>query len=175
MELIETVTVGSGGQASITFASIAADWTDLTIVASLRQNSRTAGNGGFVYKMTFNGSTSSYSSRILRGSGSSVTSYSDTSIIFFGTASDTTSNTFGSASLYVPNYASSNSKSVSLDSVQENNATTAYSGIAAGLWSNASAVTSIKLEGLFGDTLAQHSTASLYGIASGSDGTTTVS
>jgi hypothetical protein len=163
-QLIETVTVGSGGAASITFASIAADWTDLTIVASLRQNSRSAGNGGFVYKMTFNGTNSSCSSRILRGSGSSVTSYSDTSIIFFGTASDDSSNTFGSASLYVPNYASSNFKSVSLDSVQENNGTTAHSGIVAGLWSDTSPVTSIKLEGLFADSLVQYSTASLYGI-----------
>jgi hypothetical protein len=174
MKLIESKTLGTA-QASIEFTSIPQTFTDLVVVASVRQNSRTSGNGGFVFKLTFNASGSNYSSRILRGSGSGVTSYTDTSIIFFGGASDDTSNTFGNASIYVPNYTAATNKSVSIDSVNETNGTTAYQGIAASLWSVTDAINSIQLSGAFGDNLVAGSMVSLYGVLKGSSGGVTVS
>jgi hypothetical protein len=175
MQLIETVTVGSGGAASITFSAIAADWTDLYIVTSFRTGSRTSGNGGFVYEVLFNGVSANRSSRNLRGSGSSVSSITATEIWLHGGASDDTANTFGNSSIYIPNYTSSSAKSASIDAVNETNGTTAYQLIGAGLWNQTDAITSITLKGLFGDSLVEHSSASLYGILAGSDGITTVS
>ena len=170
MELIETVTVGSGGQASIEFTSIAADWTDLYCVVS----SRTNDTGGAIFYLRPNGVTTNLTYRQLRGSGSAVASTTAAEIAFRTTSTDRTSNTFGSGSFYIPNYASSSYKSVSGEGVEENNATQAYSNIVAGLWSSTSAITSLTLVPS-GGTFLEHSTASLYGIASGSDGTTTVS
>ena len=65
-------------------------------------------------------------------------------------------------------------ESVSVDSVQENNATEAYQTIVAGLWNDTSAITSMVI-GNFGGGFAEHSSASLYGITAGSDGIVAVS
>ena len=96
---------------------------------------------------------------------------------FFDTSSagSRTANTFANVQIHIPNYASSNYKSYSSDGGEENNATAAVMGIWAGLWSDTSAITEIKLEDYNGGSWVQYSSASLYGVTSGSDGTTTVS
>ncbi len=174
MELIETVTVGSGGQASITFSSIAASWTDLLLVTSLRSGRSAVAEE---YRIYFNGSNSNLSTRYLEGSGSGSGASGTAAYGFIGVggSSTSTASTFGSQSIYIPNYASSNYKSFSVDSVMENNATTSYQDIVAGLWSSTAAITSVTLTNGTGSNWLEFSTASLYGIASGSDGTTTVS
>jgi len=73
-----------------------------------------------------------------------------------------TANTFASAEIYIPNYTSSNYKSLSVDFVGENNATTSYQYFTAGLFSNTSAITSLVIDGT--DNFVQYSTATLYGI-----------
>jgi len=101
----------------------------------------------------------------LQGSGSAASSNSNTTNIRAVTDEDNaTANTFGSWEAYVPNYTLSNNKSVSLDSVMENNATAAEQNLVAGLWSNTAAITSIKLLPLNGTAFKQYSTATLYGI-----------
>ena len=174
MELIETVTVGSGGQASITFSSIAASWTDLLLVTSLRSGRVAVAEE---YRIYFNGSTANLTTRYLEGagSGSGASGTAAYGFIGVGGSSTSTASTFGSQSIYIPNYASSNYKSFSVDSVMENNATTSYQDIVAGLWSSTAAITSVTLTNGTGSNWLEFSTASLYGIASGSDGTTTVS
>jgi hypothetical protein len=80
------------------------------------------------------------------------------------TASTNTSNTFANLETYVPNYLSSNQKSISLDGVGESNTTSDnWLNFVAGLWNGTSAITSI---GLTCDTgnFVQYSTATLYGI-----------
>jgi hypothetical protein len=47
--------------------------------------------------------------------------------------------------MYIPNYAGSSNKSVSIDAVTENNATAAEANLVAGLWSSTAAITSITL------------------------------
>jgi hypothetical protein len=172
MELIETVTVGSGGQASITFASIAADWTDLYLVMSLRNNrAATAAE----QKIFFNGNTTNFTARYLGGEGNTAASASVSGRGFTGVenGNNSTANTFSNQAIYIPNYASSNAKSFSSDSINENNSTDANRYIVAGLWSTTDPITSITLNSGF--PYLEHSTASLYGILAGSDGTTTVS
>jgi hypothetical protein len=80
-------------------------------------------------------------------------------------SSGNTSNSFSNSSVYIPNYTSSNYKSVSIDSVYENNATTAYCNLQAGLWSSTSSINQVTLVCTgSGQTFAANSTATLYGV-----------
>jgi hypothetical protein len=164
MVKIETVTVGSGGAASIEFTNIPQTYTDLMILYS----SRSAGNvtGSWSCKWSFNGATTSYTTRGLFGDGSAASS-STTSDTYGGYHNNSTStaSTFGNGSIYIPNYTSSNNKSYSIDAVAENNATAGYASLLAGLRSNTAAITSVKLEDYNGNNLAQYSSATLYGIS----------
>ena len=157
---IASVTVGSGGSSTITFSSIPSTYTDLCVMASLR-----ASVDGDGMTMRFNGSTSGYSVKQIYGTGSSAASNtpSQTDFATVGYTTTVTSNTFGNMSIYIPNYAGSNNKSISADSVQEANQTQAYSNLVAGLWSNSAAITSLVL-GTQSGSWNQYSTATLYGI-----------
>tara|TARA_R110001606_G_scaffold148656_1_gene288701 strand:+ start:117 stop:653 length:537 start_codon:yes stop_codon:yes gene_type:complete len=177
MELIQTIPVGSGGQASITFSSIEADWTDLYLVVSGKSTRTNAPRDAI--KLQFNGVTSGYSYVYLEGTGSAADGlkFSSQSQILFEHALSTNfsglGNLFGSASIYISDYLSSQNKSVSSDQTAIRNSTDAHSAIEASLSTVTSPITSIYLSPQHGD-FTQYSTASLYGIASGSDGTTTV-
>ena len=154
---IATVTVGAGGQAAMEFTSIPSTYTDLLVVNSGRDNS-----GNSTFTLRFNGSTTGYSQRRLVGNGSAASSSTDaSSILILSNDNSATANTFSNVSIYVPNYAGSSNKSVSSDSVTENNGTTAYAWMGAGLWSNTAAITSISL---LTTSWLQYSTATLYGI-----------
>jgi hypothetical protein len=160
--LIASSTVGSGGAANIEFTSIPGTYTDLKMVVSARgSNTGTQWNN---MRLTINSLTTNQSWRYLRGFNNSVLSGSATSQIeiwvTFGAA---TANSFGNADIYIPNYASSNDKSFSIDTVTESNDADAGGGITAGLWSASAAITTLSLAPSTGN-FAQYSTAYLYGI-----------
>lgn len=166
---IASVTVGSGGATSMSFTSIPNTYTDLVIKISARgtDNSSNGWNQGAI---TFNSSTTGYSSKLLLGRGdlSAVSFDGGTSAIDYGfyvSNSVTTSNTFASTDVYIPNYAGSNFKSVSSDTAQENNSLRGIMGFNAGLWSNSAAITSITLERTSTWTFVENTTATLYGIS----------
>ena len=161
--LISSVTVGSGGAATIDFSSIPATYTDLCVKASLRDTYTGSATRPFTLKL--NGSGTSYTAKFVYGDGAAAASFSDTSgyVGYVPTASATAS-TFGSADIYLPNYAGSNYKSSSIDAVTENNATTAIASLAASLWSNTAAINQITLIPYSGFNFVQYSTAYLYGI-----------
>jgi hypothetical protein len=171
MQLIQTVTVGSGGAAAIEFNSIAATFTDLKLVVSVRSAGATQNMG-----IKINGSTANFSSRALFGDGSTATS-STSFPNWIGVSSGTnqTANTFSSHEVYFPNYTSSNNKSFSIDAVNETNGTEAYQTITASLWSQTAAISSLEVYQLQSANLAQFSSASLYGITAGSSGGVVVS
>jgi hypothetical protein len=159
--LLETVTVGAAGAASVTFNNIPqTGYTDLEIKTSVRTDNATIGN---LISTSFNGSTANFTTKIMEGNGATVANANQTNYIGVFTGSSATANTFSNASVYIPNYTSSNHKSYSVDNVTENNATTALTDLWAGLWSNTAAITSITLT--FQSTAQQYSSFSLYGIA----------
>jgi hypothetical protein len=179
MDLIQTVTVGAGGAASIEFGAsgtLPQTFTDLYLVTSLRSN-RSSPDTEDSVKIEFNNVTTGYNGRWLRGDGANTNSNTFSTAFFLQNqnAGGTTSNIFSNANVYVPNYTSSNNKCLSVDTVNENNGTTAWALIVAGLWSNTAAITSVKLTPNVGTGFLQYSSASLYGILKVSDGTTTVS
>ena len=165
-ELIASSTVGSGGAASIDFTSISGSYTDLVIKASTRADNAATYSSNV---LQFNSSTSGYSFKIVYGNSTAAVSLdnSTTGIEWiWSDAANATASTFGNSEIYIPNYASSNYKSVSIDSVSENNLGTthaALAGLMAGLWSNTAAITSIKLKPSTG-SFVQYSTAYLYGV-----------
>jgi hypothetical protein len=172
MVLLEKIVVPSGGASSVTFTSIPQSYTDLKIVVSAR-NTESESAGGLFY-VNFNGSSANLSSRVLYAYGSGVGSLSSTaaSAIFgYITSSGSTASTFGNAEIYIPNYTSSNNKSVSVDAVNENNATDGRQDLVAGLWSSSSAITSITIysarisDGTASGNFVQYSTFYLYGVA----------
>ena len=172
--LVSTVTVGAGGAASIQFTSIPQTGTDLLLVISARTTK--TGNVQDDFQLRINGdSASSYGRKWLRGNGSSADSVGSayTGYVAGGyyPANDATANTFGNISVYIPNYAGSAQKSISIDGVTEHNNTTAYSVLSANSWPSTSAVTSLLINAFTGN-LVQYSTASLYLITKGSGGAT---
>ena len=164
MTHIETIELGSSA-ASITFSSIPQDYTDLVILVSARNSAGTNFNN---MRVTFNGASTNYSEILLYGDGSSASSASSSAayLEFQYSNGISTSNTFGNGSIYVSNYTASQAKSVSTDTVSENNATGAIQGISAGLWNDTAAITSITINGeANGGGFVADSTFSLYGIS----------
>jgi len=170
--LIASSTVGAGGAANIEFTSIPGTYTDLCVFLSGRTTAN--GDNGGDMDLSFNGAPSgtAYSWRRLIGNTngnvvSSSNSTSDDAINLISTivGSGATASTFSNVSIYVPNYASSNNKSVSVDGVTENAAAPqAFTTFYAGLWASSSAITSLRLTVTYGTAFAQHSSAYLYGI-----------
>jgi hypothetical protein len=153
--------------ASYTFTAIPSTFTDLVVRASARTDA--AQTRDSVY-LEFNGSGSSYSNTFVRGTSTAATS----GTFAFGIASprgadaDTaTANTFGSVEWYIPNYAGSTNKPVSVFGVQENNTSDANDAnieAVAGLWSNTAAITSIVVKKIDGTNFVSGSSFYLYGI-----------
>ena len=157
--LIQTITASAGTAASIDFTSIPQSYTDLKLVLSARNT----GAENAVY-VSFNGTTTTYSARILFGNGASAASNSPTArTILYSNFSTDTASVFANAEVYIPSYTSSNQKSFHSDTAQENNGTTSYQIFLAGLWTGTSAITQLTLTGATGN-FAQHTSASLYGI-----------
>ena len=157
-ELIASSTVGSGGAASIDFTSIPSTFTDLCLVISARSTQANIANSCGI---SFNGSTTGFTSKFIEGSGSSVSSFTNNSIIGNVQGTLSTANTFTSINVYIPNYAGSSNKSFSAETAAENNATTAYITLGAGLWSNTAAINQVTLTM---SNFVQYSTAYLYGV-----------
>ena len=168
--LIASSTVGSGGAASITFSSISSTYTDLVIKISAR-NSDSNNTYNNIW-LSFNGvpSGTSYSDKSIYGISGVAGSLSNPSTaelrVAASTSNGATANTFGSCDIYIPNYASSNYKSVSTDGVSEKNAGSTgdvYDNLMAGVWANTSAITSVVITGE-SYSFTQYTTAYLYGI-----------
>ena len=166
-QLIASVTVGSGGAATMSFSSIPATYTDLQLVVSARSSTG-------IYQtdcniQVGNGSVdtgSNYTTTELTSDGAAVASNTFTTTNIHppipGLAA--TSSTFGNFMLYIPNYAGSTQKSISCDVVTENNATDAAARLAAYLHTGTSAINIITLTAASGN-FVEYSTAYLYGIS----------
>jgi hypothetical protein len=162
---IATVTVGAGGAANMEFTSIPSTYTDLVLKLSGRDGASAVFHN---IQTTFNNSATSYSSRDVYGNGSATGSEVGATTWLQGmyaNGATATASTFSNSEMYIPNYAGSTNKSVSIDAVVENNATSALDILWAGLWSNTAAITSIKLTPADSASFVQYSTATLYGIS----------
>jgi hypothetical protein len=171
LQPIYTQTVGVGGVATVTFNNIPQGFTDLKILMSARDTAvGTAIAASYLYILS---SGSIYSTtRVytdLSGNFSARTSnQANTYPSPVGAASLATANTFSNIEMYIPNYTSSNYKQIIVDSVTENNSSSAYAvqlSLDAQLWRTTSAITTFTISS--STLFAQYSTFSLYGITKG--------
>lgn len=161
---IETVEVASP-VASVTFSSIPQGYTDLMLKVSARNVS-----GIYVFdylNIAFNGSSADYTLRTLEGDGSSpftaTRSLYTVNLSARISGASATNNIFCNTEIYIPQYRSSNYKSISGDYGVETNATTTYLGLIAGLWSQTAAITSLTFSTSV-SSIGPNSTFTLYGI-----------
>jgi hypothetical protein len=165
---LDTVTVGAGGAASVTFSNIPQTYTDLVVKISARDLSSNAIGETLAFRI--NGDSSAiYNRRRLEAVGTSVSSgaWTGDNYAYVGVTNGggTTANTFDSFELYLPNYVGSNYKSYSVDCVTENNsATNNVMDLYAGLWSSTAPVTSLTFYEIGTANFAQYTTFTLYGV-----------
>ena len=157
-QLIETIEVGSGGATSIEFTGIPQDGVDLQVLFSIRGDATTS-----AVRIWENGNTSQGSNRNLTGDGSGAYSFANLSYIALANGSTSTASVFGNGKLYIPNYTNTGTKTFSLDSVNENNATNGSQAITAANSFGTAAITSLKILFTTG-SLVQYSSASIYKI-----------
>jgi hypothetical protein len=167
--VIGHVEVPSGGQAEIEFSSIPQTYTDLFLVLSCRTN-----EAGVTSSSRLELNSSGGNSRRLNGNGSTVTTGTNATLELLLNGTSSSASTFSNIQIYIPNYTSSSAKSISIDQVVENNATEGFTRLTAGLSTTTSSVTSAKVYQA-GVTIAQYSSATLYGVLKGSSGGVTVS
>lgn len=163
-ELIQRVQLTSSQQ-TIELTNIPSTYTDLMMLVSARVDGSAFSAFNDDTKIIINGgfSSSNFSYRNLfgEGSGSGISDTWDGRN--FTNNSQSTANTFSNMSVYVPNYAGSTQKSFTVDSIVETNGTPGRQLIAAGVWNQTSAITSIGVRGSYG-LFVPGSSVTLYGI-----------
>jgi hypothetical protein len=160
-DLLETQILGST-EASITFSSLgtyASTYKHLQI----RMTARLSGANGI--DAYINGDTgSNYAGHLLRGNGSTVTSFARSSSSTLQIADSTsTANVFTGAVVDILDFASS-TKNTTIRSFTGDAGGQTFIQIWSGLWNNTAAVTSIEIYGRAATTLQIGSRFSLYGI-----------
>jgi hypothetical protein len=165
-ELIETITVGSGGAASVTFSNLntySTTYQHLQIRA-VGRSSNNNNNDGIYLRFNGDASTSNYRSHSLEGTGSAVQSFDDSFRAgihtYILTAATSTVNHFGAGVYDI------------LDAYETKNKTVRLLGgrtssnaifLSSGVWLNTAAISSATLLPLFG-SFVQYSRFSIYGI-----------
>jgi hypothetical protein len=154
--------------ASVTFSAIPSTYTDLVLRFSSRSD---IGSAGLTLYLSPNASTSSDSTTILWGDGTSPYSsrFSATGVgLYMGWVNGTrTTNTFSSAEIYIPNYAGATNKVFSSAIAEESNSTAdTRISATAGLWSNTAAISSLVVKISAGVNFVSGSSFYLYGIKS---------
>lgn len=162
---IATVTVGSGGSASVTFSSIPATYTHLQI-RGISKTDRADDNDNV--KMQFNSDTgANYSHHVLLGTGSSAIASATanaSSILTIAGAAANAASVFGVGIIDILDYKDTNKyKTVRTLSGYVSNST-GFSALQSGNWRSTSAVTSIVLSPNIGSNFNEYSQFALYGI-----------
>lgn len=161
-KLIASNTLSSAA-ASVTFSAIPGTYTDLAVKVSVRRSA----SGRDDLLLAVNSSTADGSNTWLQGSGSAATSGSSSGqyvrINNIVPSTAETSNTFGSGDFYIPNYAGSAKKPLSIFGAGENNATAAYIGAVASLYNQTTSITSLVFS-LASGSFEAGSSFFLYGI-----------
>lgn len=157
----------------IEFTSIPADYDELILILSARSNkSSTTDN----IALTFNGSSAAYYGLILyqenSGTPASATVNNASSLTtLYATGDTAAANCFSTTTVHISGYTSTAAKAFTFESSTTNNSGSVLQAFGNGVWNNSSTISSLKLDPVTGDFM-QFSKATLYGVLSGSDGST---
>lgn len=160
-ESIATITVGSGGSATITFSSIPATYTHLQIRAVLKQS---IGSGAFA---RFNSDTgSNYARHRVQGNGATASATGDASQnkVLINTSQGFSD--FGTIVMDILDYANTNKYKTErhLFGIDLNGSGAV--GLESNLWQDTSAITQIEFISPNGGNYSEYSSFALYGIRS---------
>ena len=162
-ESIATVTVGSGGQSTITFSSIPSTYKNLQIRGIVRN---TGGAGGDNLYMRYNGDTATnYTAHFMHTSGANAAVDSiypwEIMLPAFIPTNDQTANIYCSFIIDILDYADTNKFKTfkSLSGFDLN--TSGKVGLFSGLWRNTNAISSITF--VCSNNFIQYSEFALYG------------
>ena len=167
---LDSVTVGSGGAASVTFSNISQNYTDLIIKVSARTD-RAAIHDWLT--MRINGSTTNYSDYALYADWTTAqTNYNlggANSIMYLGfiNGASGTASTFSNMDITIPNYTTQSNKTIFHKSAIENNtdggSSQKFVSVGSGYSYNyVDSINTIRLAAI--GSFVQHSTFTLYGI-----------
>ena len=170
---LATVTVPSGGVASITFAGIPSGYKHLQIRFLAQSNRATYGTDSVLG--TLNGDTgSNYAYHALRGDGASASAINGTTqsrFYLYGSSATSAASayTFGGAVMDILDYANTNKyKTIRcLAGADLNGTVGGYGGavaLSSSLWQSTNAVTSINLAPESGTLWNQYSSFALFGV-----------
>jgi hypothetical protein len=170
--LIASTTVGAGGTSTIEFTSIPGTYTDLVILLSART---TAGSDVTRFRAN-NYAAANYTATVIFSNGANIQTFTETfnTHMNIGTTPGTSmsANSFSNVLIQYPNYASSDVKTIKSFALykdsganMEQRLTGSNNGAAF-----TAAVTSVQIYTT--NTLAQYTTAYLYGTLKGSGGAT---
>jgi hypothetical protein len=174
MERILNVEVTNpAGEPSITFNNIPQTFTDLYIIYKARTTRSNVAVDNLLLSVNGQGNSVNIANEYLGADGSQAFSSANGSDGGVATTAVATANVFSNTTIYIPNYTGGQSKTFSVDSVMENNATYSVQIIASSIWTQSDPISSITLDGANGN-IVQYSSFTLYGITAGSDGVTTV-
>jgi hypothetical protein len=156
----------SSSAASVTFSAIPGTYTDLVVRLSARKDSAFDQPYFLITLNTGTSSLHSYTSIYGDGTNAATEASTNTANVVARsgvTKSTDTSNTFGSAEIYIPSYTTSQNKPLAAWGATENNATAANIGATAGLLRSTSAITQINIAPNSGNFVSG-SSFFLYGI-----------
>jgi hypothetical protein len=159
-------TILTSTQATISFSSIPATYTDLVVLFSARTNEASAADSGFWIYPNNNTGTMSYTR--IRGIGSSASSDYNNSDSYWRNAvngAGGTADTFASGELYIPSYTDSIFKMGGWTIVREQNSATSNQIIGgAGLNRDTTAINTLTMISS-GNSFVSGSSFYLYGIS----------
>lgn len=159
MELVSTVTVGSGGASSIQFTSIPQTGNDLILLLSLRQTNTTNGATNLAIN-----NASANSGTFVQALGTSVSGGTGGNTIrTLANPSGSLSDTFSNGELFFFNYSKTQLRTAIAHAAYETNSTSGNQiQFSSGGWSSTAAITSISVTAISNGTFLQNSVASLY-------------
>lgn len=163
---LATVTVPSGGLASITFAGIPNTYKHLQI-RFLTRSTRSATSSNIYIGFNGDTTTGNYYGHMIEGNGSSASAAakigSTTSFMSATSAASNTSGIFSGGVIDILDYAntSKNKTSRGLSGYDANGSGLIY--LASGLWMNTAAINSVEITDPLGN-FAQNSQFALYGV-----------
>lgn len=178
---IQSATVESATQAEIAFDSIPQTHTDLYLVISA-DTDRASGLIQYLC-VEFNDDTTTYQNQQLRDFNGTVDPFtnidgitSSMSLGYLPQASWANNNLYSPTTVYIPNYTGSTYKTASAEGgIADTDLSPRAAVWSVASYADSSAITKITIFPAFGDEFEQYTTASLYAITSGTDGTTTIS
>ena len=161
-ESIATVTVGSGGVASITFSSIAADWKHLQIRGRYRCN----GDPGLNQYPQSDTTAANYYIHYLLGDGVSAVAGAAASnpLIAHNGADSNLSGSFSTFVVDILDYANSNKYKVSRSMNGSDYNGSGLMIMTSHLWKSTTPITSLLYKNFYGLTLVEGTQLALYGI-----------